>query len=253
MKPKPPLLSTLLLLHLLQPMLAEEDPSPIVLERTVVHDGQTQVTIDRIAPPPLPDTPSVAAQLEADSTPANTTVAPQFLALSCTVYDHEFTELQMTHMGQPYVVSSRLNFHLLEGLAEFVWHGRSYSMFLTVGDESIADSTANRAALISQGLPAEVLPLPPQPPQGVAAERLGFQLISQPSTFSPAILQALTDLHQFTLSQLPSLQAKLDQRIQDSQKPQLPPAVPPANVHIQFWPIESTRYDTTPTVTEEAP
>lgn len=240
--------------NLLLPLLGSEHPSTVVLERTIVQDGNTQITIDRVTPPPLPESPINQRPSEALSPPQASLPEPQFLAISATVYDHTFTELRLTHIGQNIVARSRLNFHLLEGTAAFTWHGRPYHLFLTIGDESIADSIANRATLIAQGIPAEVLPLPPQPPQGTAADRLGYELISDPATFSPAVLQALTDLHQFTLSHLPSLQQHLEQRIKLALQPApAPPPPPPADVHIQFWPIHSNRYDTTPASPEDAP
>lgn len=217
------------------------------LSRTTVTVGPTKLIFERLAPP----TPASVPHSESHQSVEAHAQRP-FLSLSCTVYDHDFTELRWTWQGNAYTAKSVLNFHLLEGVGSFSWAGRTYDLFLSVGDESSSEIAANRQSLIAQGVPDTALPEIPSPPDGAAPERLGFQIVQSDTPTAVGGLQALTDLHQFVKANLTSLENGLKERetarAANALKP-VPKVEPPTEVRIQFWPIESSRYPSLPSTT----
>lgn len=216
---------------------------PVVLSRQVIQKADHKIIFERIAPP-------VAAFAK---TPSGVVAAtPQLprksLSLSCTVFNHEFTEVRWRDAaGGEYVIWSSIDFTPFMGRSSggFVFNGVRYSLFLGLG-EAAAD-VAVAPLEVFHGIP---------PPVGTAS---WYAIVKEPESPPAGAFAGINALHLYydankTAILAEHAQVKTANAIRVAYEAAHPPVK--QDTVIRYWPIQSALHGTAPTTTnatEEAP
>ncbi len=231
---------------------AQDTPAPPnppihfqVLGTTTINLGNRSAIYNLVAPPLLPPTPTpeppttpplTAEQmqaLEAQLPPPKKNVA---LFLSASVYDHQITRLSWSDENGRHVAFSNLDFNYFTGPGFFETADTSYFLLMGIGNETREGAAANNVQLpaLSQFSPTQsqyiVVQDGSNPP---TAESLKW--IDDTHTYFDANKQRMIDSY----NKLVADNLARAQWLKDH-----PPV--PQNTVINFWPVQSTNYPTTP-------
>lgn len=129
-----------------------------VLKRTQVDQGERQVIIEKIAPPPnqspqppiqAPKPNSVSEEPEPFAEPAKRS---EMLMLSATVIDGQWTELRWRHDGERFSAISNVDFQLLLHTGSLSHEAADYSFIIAAGELDQAAADQRQTSLTQQAL-----------------------------------------------------------------------------------------------------
>jgi hypothetical protein len=223
------------------PYLSAQTTEPVALSRQVVQKADHKIIFERIAPP-------VAALAKTPSGVVATT--PQLprksLSLSCTVFNHEFTEVRWSDSaGAEYVIWSSIDFTPFMGRssAGFEFNGVRYGLFLGLGDAA-ADVAAEPLALFRSLTPPK-------------SEASWYVVRSAPESPSADAFEGINALHLYHDANKAAILAEHAQvKAANVARVAFAKAHPPVkqDTVIRFWPIQSVLHGVAaPITTEEAP
>lgn len=220
---------------------------PVVLSRKVVQAADHKIIFERIVPPvaAVETTPAVAAS------GASSPVLPRrLLSLSCSVFNHEFTELRWWDAaGGEYVVWSSIDFTPFMGRSTggFVLGGVRYELFMGLGQVP-AVSAAGPLSLF-RGI---------VPPTGPGS---WYAIVRQPEVVPEGAFAGVNALHVYydankAVILADHAQVKAANAAREAQEAALPRVK--RDTLIRFWPVQSalhgTSHSTSGVLTkEEAP
>jgi hypothetical protein len=179
-----------------------------VLDSQEVDLGPRSIIYNRVVTPVLkstpvptpaivtPEAPPTAAELEEMQRLESKRYAYAFL--SCTVYDHEFTEVEWYEDGQWVSFLTTIDFHYLSQLSDFETADSLYSFFMGLGDCSREDFEGTREAFIGENK----FGFHPRPwPFGLLQRqqqtgKSAWQITAK-SPASKEVMQAIDDLHRY--------------------------------------------------------
>lgn len=223
--------------------LSAQTTEPQVLSRQVIQRADHKIIFERIAPP-------VAAFAKTPSVVVAT--VPQLprkvLSLSCTVFNHEFTEVRWRDAaGGEYVIWSSIDFTPLMGRssAGFEFNGLRYDLFLGLGDAA-ADVAAGPLKVFRALTPAK-------------SEASWYAVVKQPESLSADAYAGIEALHVYYDANKAALIAEHAQiKAANAARVAFEKAHPPVkqDTLIRFWPIQSVLHGVsapaTSNTTEEA-
>lgn len=235
------------------PLQAADEPKT-VLSTTTVNLGTHSVTYQRVEPPVAAASTAVASAAStasrAEALSRRSLLLPDFLSLSCTVHDTGVTSVRWWHEGAEYRVVSSIDFNELRALGGFEAEGRSYTVFMGIGNAMPA-STLARLQAGGAVLPASVTEPAPVLPASVLADIAQnggsrYVVLSSPEGGADAeAFRGIDALHRYfdahkaeLIAQAAENEAR--QREQEAYLKANPPV--PQDTVIQFWPKKGSRY-----------
>ena len=219
-----------------------------MLSRKVVQAEDHKIIFERIVPP------VVVAETGTAPAGAGGYTGPQLprraLSLSCTVFDHEFSEVRWRDAaGGEYVIWSSIDFTPFTGrnAGGFVQDGVRYSLFMGLG-EALESESAEPLSLFHSIAP----------PTGTAS---WYAIVKQPDSVPSAAFAGINALHLHYDANKASIIAEHEQvKTANAARLAWEAAHPPVkqDTVIRYWPIQSALHGTAPatataTTTEDAP
>lgn len=224
-----------------------------VLDSQEVDLGPRSITYNRVATPVLKPTPvPTPAIVTPEATPTAAELEEMrrleskryaFAFLSCTVYDHEFTEVEWYEDGQWVSFLTTIDFHYLSQLSDFETADSLYSFFMGLGDCSRGDFEGTREAFIGEN----TFGFHPRPwPFGLLQRqqqtgKSAWQITAK-SPASKEVMQAIDDLHRYFDANRDNLIREYKEieaaRLAQEQRLKEHPPVPKDSV-VEFFPIRS--------------
>lgn len=206
--------------------LGQTSTESVVLSRQVVQKADHKIIFERIVPP-------VAAFAKTPSVVVAT--APQLprkvLSLSCTVFNHEFTEVRWSDAaGAEFVIWSSIDFTPFMGRssAGFEFNGVRYDLFLGLGDAA-ADAATEPLKVFRSLTPAK-------------SEASWYAVVKQPESLSADAYAGIEALHVYYDANKTAIIAEHAQmKVANAARVAFEKAHPPVkqDTLIRFWPIQS--------------
>lgn len=197
---------------------AERDAKKIdftVLQRRTYDLGDHTMTLERAAPPNLPEretkpqpTPPTPAEQQAFQEMQQAELIP----LRAVVYDNygtPITHLRWQYDGKTYEAWSEADFNLFRTMHDFSLNRQEYRVSMFIFNESVEEMDKRRQAARAEGIE---LNLPEIPPLPVTDERLTEYFVESddPNVFADEdAFIPLDDAHQFYDANLEELKTKL--------------------------------------------
>ena len=219
-------------------------PLSTVLSTRKVAVGSQTITFNRIQTPVLkPQTPPVSSIVSSQPV-SSINQKVMILSLSATVYNQQLSEIHWQYNGQEYVFWSNLNFEYLRNYSQLAINGTTYSLILSIEDQTVPNLDAWNAQAEQEGLPAGFALIPSNATSPTQLPVNVSYVMSSPQTGADAaVTQAMADLHSYFNSNKASLmqayQNNLAAQTAQQQSLKSQPAAP-ANIVINFFPIHST-------------
>lgn len=218
-----------------------------VLQQQTVDAGTHRITFNRVAPPPPQPTPAPSAKTPGaapnvnspDPAAATSTTGDgadlRALLIGATVYDGRFTELRGADTQGAWRAWSNVDFNLLASVGEFGTTTATYSLYLSLGSDTLASLTQTGR------YPSNLASLP--------SSRAGYSFADGATAAGhPEAAAALDALHRFHDAYRPQLLQALQRRQADqaahaaqAEQERLHPTPPPDTV-IHFWPKQGSSF-----------
>lgn len=218
-----------------------------VLQRRTYNLGDSTFTVERAAPPNLPEreakpepAPPTTAEQQAFQEMVQQIQQTKLISLRAVVYDNygtPITHLRWQYEGETYEAWSEADFNLFRTLHDFAPEGEGYRLSMFIFNESVEAMDQRRKAARAEGIELNmpIIPTLPASQEGVTEY---FVESDNPDVFkNEAAFTPLDHAHAFYDSHLDELKTKLanQEEVNAARKRYLEQNPPSKDTTLTYW------------------